>query len=130
MTPPKLGMVLVRLAVIAAQPGAAIAHRDGLDKYGCHHDRKRGGYDCHRAGYIPCPALPNGSPAKPKNSPPSAAPSIPPGSGEARTARPNRDQKDPYIACGIIGEPAERPACYDRLSKARRIVERLKAGDS
>ncbi|MEM7478214.1 MAG: YHYH domain-containing protein [Planctomycetota bacterium] len=25
----------------------AEAHSGGLDKKGCHHDRKRGGYHCH-----------------------------------------------------------------------------------
>lgn len=28
--------------------GYAISHSGGLDKYGCHHDRKNGGYHCHR----------------------------------------------------------------------------------
>lgn len=27
--------------------GAAFAHGGGLDKNGCHHDRKNGGYHCH-----------------------------------------------------------------------------------
>jgi len=27
---------------------AAGAHGGGLDKHGCHHDRKNGGYHCHR----------------------------------------------------------------------------------
>jgi hypothetical protein len=26
----------------------ALAHGGGLDKNGCHHDRKKGGYHCHR----------------------------------------------------------------------------------
>lgn len=26
------------------------AHRGGLNAEGCHHDRKRGGYHCHRGG--------------------------------------------------------------------------------
>lgn len=26
----------------------AHSHSGGLDAYGCHHDRKRGGYHCHR----------------------------------------------------------------------------------
>ena len=26
----------------------AFAHGGGLDSLGCHHDRKRGGYHCHR----------------------------------------------------------------------------------
>ena len=28
-------------------PTPAIAHGGGLDSLGCHHDRKRGVYDCH-----------------------------------------------------------------------------------
>lgn len=28
--------------------GAALAHPGGLDAQGCHHDRQRGGYHCHR----------------------------------------------------------------------------------
>ena len=29
-------------------PSLAIAHGGGLDKQGCHHNRKQGGYHCHR----------------------------------------------------------------------------------
>ncbi|WP_064747451.1 excalibur calcium-binding domain-containing protein [Lysobacter antibioticus] len=36
----------VALALSATVP--AYAHGGGLDKHGCHHDRKRGGYHCHR----------------------------------------------------------------------------------
>lgn len=36
-----LGMVLSLMA------GWALAHPGGLDRHGCHHDRKRGGYHCH-----------------------------------------------------------------------------------
>lgn len=31
----------------------AFVHGGGRDRHGCHHDRKRGGYHCHRA---PAPA--------------------------------------------------------------------------
>ena len=27
---------------------SALAHSGGLDRLGCHHDRKRGGYHCHK----------------------------------------------------------------------------------
>jgi hypothetical protein len=30
---------------------AALAHSGGLDSYGCHHDRKAGGYHCHRGQF-------------------------------------------------------------------------------
>jgi endonuclease YncB( thermonuclease family) len=33
----------------------ALAHGGGLDASGCHHDRKRGGYHCHRGSYTPAP---------------------------------------------------------------------------
>lgn len=36
-------------ALLATAPPRAQAHGGGLDKHGCHHDRKRGGYHCHRA---------------------------------------------------------------------------------
>jgi hypothetical protein len=29
-------------------PAMGVAHSGGLDKIGCHHDRKNGGYHCHR----------------------------------------------------------------------------------
>ncbi|MGH8082791.1 MAG: YHYH domain-containing protein, partial [Lysobacter sp.] len=38
------------LLCIAAQAGA---HGGGLNAEGCHHDRKRGGYHCHRRPLAP-----------------------------------------------------------------------------
>lgn len=36
------------LALLAALlPAFAFAHGGRLDRYGCHHDRKNGGYHCH-----------------------------------------------------------------------------------
>ena len=29
-------------------PSNVEAHGGGLDRYGCHHNRKQGGYHCHR----------------------------------------------------------------------------------
>jgi hypothetical protein len=43
---------LLAFATCSADP--ALAHGGGLDKHGCHHDRKRGGYHCH--GGAPAPA--------------------------------------------------------------------------
>ena len=46
-------MMRVLLAAMAAlslaAPSLALAHSGGLDASGCHHDRKRDGYHCHRA---------------------------------------------------------------------------------
>ena len=33
----------------AGLPSLALAHGDGLNAEGCHNDRKKGGYHCHRA---------------------------------------------------------------------------------
>ncbi len=41
-----LGFLLVFLHAFPAYP-----HSGGLDRYGCHHDRKRGGYHCHRGQF-------------------------------------------------------------------------------
>lgn len=36
------------LVVLATLTEAVGAHGGGLDSYGCHHNRKAGGYHCHR----------------------------------------------------------------------------------
>ncbi len=36
------------LGLIVLWPMIALGHGGGLDGYGCHYDRKRGGYHCHR----------------------------------------------------------------------------------
>ncbi|QNP42108.1 excalibur calcium-binding domain-containing protein [Lysobacter terrestris] len=41
--------------------GSAYAHGGGLDANGCHHDRKHGGYHCHR-GSAPRAPTPNFAP--------------------------------------------------------------------
>lgn len=38
----------VALAVIVFAPALALAHGGGLDKSGCHHDKKAGDYHCHK----------------------------------------------------------------------------------
>ena len=38
----------VLLTVSIFVPAIALAHGGGLDGYGCHHNRKQGGYHCHR----------------------------------------------------------------------------------
>ena len=34
--------------IISATPSIAFSHGGGLDSYGCHNNRKEGGYHCHR----------------------------------------------------------------------------------
>ena len=43
----KTSFILLSLA-FAYQPEPVSGHGGGLDKNGCHHDRKAGGYHCHR----------------------------------------------------------------------------------
>ena len=40
---------ILALLVLLAAPGLAIAHGGGLNKDGCHNNRKTGDYHCHRA---------------------------------------------------------------------------------
>jgi hypothetical protein len=54
---------------------SAHAHGGGLDKNGCHHDRKHGGYHCHG---VPRVALP-----------PQAVPPVAPAPGVAAAAVPS-----------------------------------------
>lgn len=43
--------VIVGIALTVAAPVFVFGHGGGLDSYGCHHDRKRGGYHCHRGPF-------------------------------------------------------------------------------
>jgi len=42
----RVSFVLFALGIAASTDCAA--HSGGLDAYGCHHNRKQGGYHCHR----------------------------------------------------------------------------------
>lgn len=44
-----LSILLIFLSAISAAlvPVPLLAHSGGRDSYGCHHDRKHGGYHCH-----------------------------------------------------------------------------------
>ena len=47
-------------------PGTAASHGGGLDAQGCHNDRKRGDYHCHRAQSTPAQTL---APVAPRRHP-------------------------------------------------------------
>src|SRR5688572_23327443 len=47
-------------------PGTAASHGGGLDAQGCHNDRKRGEYHCHRAQSMPAQSL---APVTPRRHP-------------------------------------------------------------
>ena len=40
--------LLLSLTTVMLTAGPLHAHSGGLDTHGCHHDRKHGGYHCHR----------------------------------------------------------------------------------
>ena len=46
-------MRFVLLILTVFLPTIAVAHGGGLNAEGCHNDRKRGGYHCHRGSYEP-----------------------------------------------------------------------------
>lgn len=48
-----LGLTLLAGVIGGVLPAAADAHGGGLDAQGCHHDRKNGGYHCHRGSAPP-----------------------------------------------------------------------------
>jgi len=48
------GVAFGAMLVLAGMP-AVSAHSGGLDKSGCHHDRKNGGYHCHRGTDVAVP---------------------------------------------------------------------------
>jgi hypothetical protein len=50
-----LGALLALMNPIVA-PSPVLAHRGGLDKYGCHRDNKAGNYHCHRGQDIRLPS--------------------------------------------------------------------------
>ena|ERR1017187_1162358 len=45
-------VLLSAVAVTCLFPVLSFAHDRGLDRYGCHHHRKHGGYYCHRGAMV------------------------------------------------------------------------------
>ena len=54
-------LICMMLFVLSSIAGEAWAHGGGLNKDGCHNDRKNGGYHCHR-GSNPAPTERHGTP--------------------------------------------------------------------
>lgn len=44
----RFGVDSLVVVLLALPSSLAISHGGGLDAYGCHHDRRSGGYHCHR----------------------------------------------------------------------------------
>ena len=49
----------IALAMLVAMPGATHAHGGGLNAEGCHNDRMRGDYHCHRGSSVPHERVPD-----------------------------------------------------------------------
>lgn len=47
----KLVAVFIFISLMLFNLDFAFAHGGGLDTYGCHHNRKQGGYHCHRGPF-------------------------------------------------------------------------------
>ena len=43
--------LLLSLTTVLVAAGPVRAHSGGLDAFGCHHDRKNGGYHCHQGPF-------------------------------------------------------------------------------
>jgi hypothetical protein len=50
LSPDGVSMPMARTVIALCSTSNAYAHGEGLNAKGCHHDRKRGGYHCHRGG--------------------------------------------------------------------------------
>lgn len=46
---------IIIIITLLVMPMVAIAHGGRTDKYGCHNDRKNGGYHCHNGGSVAAP---------------------------------------------------------------------------
>jgi hypothetical protein len=52
LSPDGVSMPMALTAIALCCAGNVSAHGGGLNAEGCHHDRKRGGYDCHCGGGV------------------------------------------------------------------------------
>lgn len=111
------------------------AHGGGLDRYGCHHDRKRGGYHCHgggggnsRGGSASAAPPPATSP--PRKAPATEAPHVTLGATRAEVQKRYPAAKvsaDGQL--GVIGSQSGEPVitCYrfigDRLAMIFMIMQ-------
>jgi hypothetical protein len=104
-----IGLLLLLSAFVSRD---AFAHGGGLDAYGCHHDRKRGGYHCYRSsGYFPVPRPSPTIPAETyRSTTPSPAPehkSAAP-SPHSSTLAPRSSQPTGVSSSDAISDPRER----------------------
>ena len=104
-------LLLLTVVLVASIPAPLLAHPGGRDSYGCHNDRKHGGYHCH-AGPLAGQSFPSqaamlaaSNGASPGHSPPSAEATVPPtptpseGSGVSGQVC-IREHRTQHIMCG------------------------------
>lgn len=77
-------------AFILLLPALAFAHGGGLNRDGCHNDRKRGGYHCHRAQSASATKAPAKPPVR-KPDPPKAQPVPAPKAPPAPSSPPPKE---------------------------------------
>ena len=68
---------ILMLFLLPAVAGNSWAHGGGLNKDGCHNDRKHGGYHCHRGSSTPAPTKKRYQPSNPLTPRRPASPATP-----------------------------------------------------
>jgi hypothetical protein len=48
---PLLASLIIAYGLLLVTAVSAYSHDEGLDAYGCHNNRKHGGYHCHRGAF-------------------------------------------------------------------------------
>lgn len=95
---------------VALWSTAATPHGGGLDASGCHHDRQRGGYHCHRGNPAPPPRRVARPPAPPARAPVRIAPPVTPVQPETpqllavqpvTPAQPAGNQREPIVGQAV-----------------------------
>ena len=101
----------LEVLVVAMPAGHSYGHPGGLDKYGCHHDRKAGTYHCHHGSNAGQSFSSSGQ----MLSSPRPAPQLrdTPVRQSPATA-PSGHAADPR-ACAFIKDVLKRLACYDEI---------------
>lgn len=88
-----------------ALSSAAYTHPGGLNKAGCHNDRKNGGYHCHRSAAAPSYNAPRSGLQPARLSPASAATNATPAYGGGRVFRNCDEARAAGAAPVRRGEP-------------------------
>ena len=102
--------LLLSLLIVTGQ---ATAHGGGLDAQGCHNDRKRGDYHCHRGNALPTQNLAPVTPRRHPQPPPTASTPL---AATAASASPVY-----YANCTAVRAARAAPIRYGDPGYARQL---------